>query len=651
MEKHYRESSLSGTAAIGMYLGIHPSKPHSALILDIRSRSLVVAGKVNTYESIVAGRFLSSIDRRDPQTAFIDNSYVRENQDNQIGDIIGEIGEDEEDEIIQAEERDDSGNVDIEVVNQNARQHRYNTRSRGVMPEAIRQNNSSQASSDSSSSASIHDRDDTYSEATGEVSEEASTFLSCGKDVNGGDMKYPPILPERPLLKREQKRFKHLTENAEITALMSRLYKVDGSTIPVPINEKDFDQLKPEIALAWILSDDREIEMQLLMKCWKYEFLPTKNALVVKSGWVRTVKTDKNGIVSSFKSRGIMKGYNIKENYHFSQYSGYSPVITMHIFRLMLALSFIHKLCLKQLDVKSAFCQTNLTLVNQSVYAEEYAGYELMDSTTNERLKGPNGERVVMRLEKAVYGLPTSSSDFFIALRKSIIDLGLIQCEYSQCLFTHSSIGNSDFLCILVYVDDLLIMAAKENVAISFYRQFTRRWKTSPLQEVNIILGLQITVTENEVSMKLEKSIKEALIEFGLQYSNTVTTPGDGIYLSKDDGNNDTVVDKEKLKRTPLRELVGYLQYVATHVRADICGSVSKIAQVINTPSMNSWTAAKRILRYLKRTSTIGLNYNNRKNDTLIAYTDSDWGGDKDTRRSVSAYGLLLGGALIAYGR
>ena len=145
-------------------------------------------------------------------------------------------------------------------------------------------------------------------------------------------------------------------------------------------------------------------------------------------------------------------------------------------------------------------------------------------------------------------------------------------------------------------------MAAKENVAISFYRQFTRRWKTSPLQEVNIILGLQITVTENEVSMKLEKSIKEALIEFGLQYSNTVTTPGDGIYLSKDDGNNDTVVDKEKLKRTPLRELVGYLQYVATNVRADICGSVSKIAQVINTPSMNSWTAAKRRLRYLKRT-------------------------------------------------
>ena len=75
------------------------------------------------------------------------------------------------------------------------------------------------------------------------------------------------------------------------------------------------------------------------------------------------------------------------------------------------------------------------------------------------------------------------------------------------------------------------------------------------------------------------------------------------------------------------------------------------LSRHLQGPNESHFIAAKRILRYLKGTSELGLNYKANEKGTIIeGYADSDWASDKDTRRSVTAYVFTLGGAAVSWG-
>ena len=57
----------------------------------------------------------------------------------------------------------------------------------------------------------------------------------------------------------------------------------------------------------------------------------------------------------------------------------------------------------------------------------------------------------------------------------------------------------------------------------------------------------------------------------------------------------------------------------------------------------------KRILRYLKGTTDYVLCYKWR-DLRLIGYTDANWGGDPDQRKSTSGYVFLLNDGAISWG-
>ena len=57
------------------------------------------------------------------------------------------------------------------------------------------------------------------------------------------------------------------------------------------------------------------------------------------------------------------------------------------------------------------------------------------------------------------------------------------------------------------------------------------------------------------------------------------------------------------------------------------------------------------MLRYLDGTLDVGISYKKSTDDdinTLVGYSDSDWGQDKESRRSVTGYLLLIDGSPIA---
>jgi hypothetical protein len=95
------------------------------------------------------------------------------------------------------------------------------------------------------------------------------------------------------------------------------------------------------------------------------------------------------------------------------------------------------------------------------------------------------------------------------------------------------------------------------------------------------------------------------------------------------------------------RSLVGALQY-CTLTRPDIAYSVNQLCQHLHHPTSVHWTAAKRILRFLKSTSDHGITFS-KTNLQLHAFCDSDWAGSLDDRRSTFGFAVFLGGSLISW--
>jgi hypothetical protein len=100
--------------------------------------------------------------------------------------------------------------------------------------------------------------------------------------------------------------------------------------------------------------------------------------------------------------------------------------------------------------------------------------------------------------------------------------------------------------------------------------------------------------------------------------------------LSMEDG-------AKKVDVKSYRNLVGSLVYL-TSTRSDIMQAVSLISRFMQSPSKIHFGATKRILRYLRGTSNFGIWYTSIDNFWLVGYTDSNWAGFFDDRKSTSGY-------------
>ena len=116
--------------------------------------------------------------------------------------------------------------------------------------------------------------------------------------------------------------------------------------------------------------------------------------------------------------------------------------------------------------------------------------------------------------------------------------------------------------------------------------------------------------------------------QFGVKLSVTCTSP--------------------EVDATLYRQLVGKLLYL-THTRPDLSFDVGLVARFMQTPRESHWKAAKRILRYVRGTIQFGIHYSAKAAPLLVGFTDSDWAGDPDDRKSTAGYVFTLGSGPITW--
>ena len=96
------------------------------------------------------------------------------------------------------------------------------------------------------------------------------------------------------------------------------------------------------------------------------------------------------------------------------------------------------------------------------------------------------------------------------------------------------------------------------------------------------------------------------------------------------------------MKNIPYASAVGSLMYAQVCTRPDIAFVVGMLGRYQSNPGLDHWKAAKKVMRYLQGTKDYMLIYRRTNNLEVVGYSDSDFAGCVDSRKSTSGYIFML---------
>jgi hypothetical protein len=165
------------------------------------------------------------------------------------------------------------------------------------------------------------------------------------------------------------------------------------------------------------------------------------------------------------------------------------------------------------------------------------------------------------------------------------------------------------------------------------------------LGQISYFLGIEFHISSRGLLMHQRRYAAEILKKFDMENCNHAVTPADTrLQLSKDDEEGDVDL-------TQYRWLIGSLRYLC-YTRPYLAYSVGIVSKFMARPKVSHLTATKRILMYIRGSMDYGIMFpsaDQGKKCRLIGYTDSNWCGDIDDRKSTAGYIFSLGGSPVSW--
>jgi len=256
------------------------------------------------------------------------------------------------------------------------------------------------------------------------------------------------------------------------------------------------------------------------------------------------------------------------------------------------------------MDVKSVFLNG---IINEEVYVEQPLGFE--------DHQHPNH---VYKLKKALYGLKQAPRQWYERLSNFLLSNGYERGMIDKTLFIKKS--NSKIILVQIYVDDIIFAATKDSLCEEFVVAMQSEFEMSMIGELSFFLGLHFKQSKDGIFLCQSKYCKEILNKLEMESCKEVSTPmPSSCYMDVD-------VAGKGVDQTKYRGLIGSLLYL-TASRSDIMFSVCLCARFQANPKESHLKAAKRILKYLKGTTNVGLWYPYHSLIHLIGYSNSDFAG------------------------
>ena len=192
-------------------------------------------------------------------------------------------------------------------------------------------------------------------------------------------------------------------------------------------------------------------------------------------------------------------------------------------------------------------------------------------------------------------------------------------------------------------MDDIVIACESLELLSDIKSALSSEYKMKDLGELNYFLGVRIVQENDKIFINQSFYTEKLLKKFGFENAKPVATPVDVSCVLEKASDDAELFDEEIYQSA-----VGSLLYLSTRTRPDITFAVCNVSKFCIKPTKAHWTAVKRIFRYLRGTSDLGILYE-KNSKSCVGYSDADWAGDKSDRKSTSGYCFLLSGGLISW--
>lgn len=387
---------------------------------------------------------------------------------------------------------------------------------------------------------------------------------------------------------------------AEIYECTFDFFASDPTTFKEAIKNEEWNKAMKEEMMA--------IEKN---KTWELGDLPDgKSAIGLK--WIFKTKFHADGSIQKYKARLVAKGYLQLEGIDFTE-----------TVRITLNLAAQFKWNVYQFDVKSAFLNGDL---KEEVYVTQPEGFIV------------NGkEEKVYKLKKALYGLKQAPRAWYTKIDSFFRENGFVRSENEPTFYLKRN-GNHDFLLVCNYIDDIIYTGSSNSLLREFKSCMMRKFEMTELGKLHYFLGMEVKQGADGIFISQKKYASDLLKIFHMLNCKVATTPmNTNEKLQHEDGTNNAFGKY-------FRSLI-YL----THSRPDIVFSVGMVSRFMHSPTKHHLGAAKRILRYVAGTMDYGIWYSQVSIFKLFGFTDSDWAGSLDDRRSTSGNIFTLGSGAITW--
>ncbi|GJU64187.1 zinc finger, CCHC-type containing protein [Tanacetum coccineum] len=324
---------------------------------------------------------------------------------------------------------------------------------------------------------------------------------------------------------------------------------------------------------SWIEAMQEELLQFKLQKVWTLVDLPnSKRAIGTK--WVFRNKKDERGIVVRNKARMVAQGYTQEERIDYDEV--FAPIDRIEAIRLFLFYASFMGFIVYQMDVKISFLYGT---IEEEAYVCQPPGFD-----------DPQFPDKVYKVEKALYGLHQAPKAWYETFSTYLLENRFRRGTIDKNLFIKKDKG--DILLVQVYVDDIICGSTKKSLCVEFEQMMHKRFQMSSMGELTFFLGLQTYKA-----------------------------------LLKDEEAEDVDVNLYK-------SMIGSLMYLTTS-RPDIMFVVCACARFQVTPKVSHLYVVKRIFRYLKGQSKLGLWYPRDSPFDLEAFFDTDYARASLDRKSL----------------
>jgi hypothetical protein len=277
-----------------------------------------------------------------------------------------------------------------------------------------------------------------------------------------------------------------------------------------------------------------------------------RDAKPINTRWVRSLKSDRQGYVTRFKSRIVALGNYQRPGIDFAE--TFAPVARMSSFRMIVALAAVLHLLLCGGDINTAYLNALLKIRQ---YLKSIDGFPCEI----------NGHVYVVL--RALYGLRQSGREWNTELNNWFLAHGYLRSLTEPCLYY--KVDGGTIMLVLVYVDDIIVATNNETDKCNMFKELDEAYGIKDQGLLKDYLGIEVEQTEDSVTIRQTKYAREILETFGYENDHAVGNPME---------TNVRLVPLDAGERSDTsfeyRKAIGMLMYLATGTRPDLAFAVGR---------------------------------------------------------------------------